>query len=339
VNRFVLTRYPWTVALAGIALLAAGCHHGAGGPSGEAAQGTDKPARSVVERGPVRLGVSVTPAKPRLSDEPILTVTIDYEQGVKVRKPAFGESIGDFLIRDFHTPPLRIEGNREIIEQTYTLEPTRTGKIFVLPIGITFTDARPHGDGKEHTLESEGLTVEVASVAGSTIPSLESLRPPAGPVELPESRAATARWLAGLAVLLAMAIGIIVWRRRVHARVTTAQAMSPRELAYLELQRLLEAKLAEGDVKLFYVELTGVVRRYIERTTGVRAPEQTTQEFLREISRAGTFAEDEGRRLVSFLEAADLVKFAAHRPRAEDVQESFRRAKAFIGLEPLEVAA
>jgi len=33
------------------------------------------------------------------------------------------------------------------------------------------------------------------------------------------------------------------------------------------------------------------------------------------------------------------VKFAAYQPRSDDVQESFRRAKAFIGLAPLEVAA
>jgi hypothetical protein len=287
----------------------------------------------------VRLTVAVAPAKPRLSDEPILTLTINYQQGVKVQKPPFGSSISDFIIRDIHEPPLRIEGDREIIEQSYTLEPTRTGKIFILPIAVAFTDARPNGDGKEHTLESEGLTVEVASVTGSAIPSLESLRPAAGPVALPESKTATIFALAALAAALAGLAAFLLWRRRVKARAAEEKPLSPRELAYLELERLLAGKLAERDVKLFYVELTGVVRRYIERTTGIRAPEQTTEEFLREIHRAGTFADDEGRRLKGFLEAADLVKFAAYQPRADDVQESFRRAKAFIGLEPLEVAA
>ena len=85
------------------------------------------------------------------------------------------------------------------------------------------------------------------------------------------------------------------------------------------------------DVKLFYVELTAIVRRYIERTTGVHAPEQTTQEFLQEISRRKDFPAEQSRRLRSFLEAADLVKFAAYQPRDEDVEESFRRASAFVG--------
>ena len=101
----------------------------------------------------------------------------------------------------------------------------------------------------------------------------------------------------------------------------------------MELQRLIEQNLAEIDVKLFYVELTGIVRRYIERTTGVRAPEQTTEEFLREITAKETFDGMFSRRLKNFLESADLVKFAGLHPRKDDIEEAFHRAKVFIGLE------
>ena len=107
----------------------------------------------------------------------------------------------------------------------------------------------------------------------------------------------------------------------------------------MELQRLRESELAASDVKLFYVELTAIVRRYIERTKGIHAPEQTTQEFLQEISRRKDFPAEQSRRLRSFLEAADLVKFAAHQPREEDVEESFRRAKAFVGCADREEVA
>jgi hypothetical protein len=333
-------RYRWPgaplLALAAALLLGAGCRHAAG-PA--APRDEPPPARSAVELGPLRLTVSVAPAKVRLSDEPTLTVRIEYEPGVKVRKPAFGQSITDFVIRDVHEPLPRVEGDREIIEQVYTLEPTRTGKIFIFPIGVTFTDARPNGDGKEHTLESEGVTVEVASVADGQAPSLAALRGPAAPVELPAPASHSGWWIA-LAAVVAVAVAILMWRRRRRRRAAAEKALSPAELAYLELQRLLEARLAETDVKLFYVELTGVVRRYIERTTGIRAPEQTTQEFLVQLSRGrAPIAVPEQQRLKDFLESADLVKFAAHHPRAEDVQESFQRAKIFIGLERQEVAA
>ncbi len=110
-------------------------------------------------------------------------------------------------------------------------------------------------------------------------------------------------------------------------------------MACLELERLLERRLTEEDVKLYYVELTGIVRRYIERTTEIRAPQQTTEEFLREVSRRQTFPADESLRLKRFLESADLVKFAAYRPRGEDIDESLLRAKAFIGMDRAEAAA
>jgi hypothetical protein len=283
--------------------------------------------------------VEVEPAEARLSDEPVLTLKIDYQQGVTVQKPPFGDAVGDFVIRDFREPLARVKGEREILEQIYTLEPTRTGQLSIAPISVTFTDKRPDGDGKEHTVETEGLSVEVASVVETEVPSLTELRPLADPVGRPETGSSAAIWFL-LAAPVVVALGLIVWyvvkRRR---RPEQEKQLSPEELAYLELQRIMENELAERDVKQFYVELTGVVRRYIERTTDVHAPEQTTEEFLREISVKGTFPPEERERLGWFLESADLVKFAAHEPRSEDIEESFRRAKIFIGLERLEAAA
>lgn len=118
-----------------------------------------------------------------------------------------------------------------------------------------------------------------------------------------------------------------------------------------ELAWLAHDRLAQRDVKRFYVELTGIVRRYIEQTTGVRAPEQTTEEFLREIGRSkrvisqGEESPREGvsrdwlvaptlvSALKDFLESADLVKFAAHQPQEKDIAGSFERAERFVRLE------
>jgi len=325
----------WSTLSVLLVLAASGCR----GRSGDGVGAGSGVAQTQVERGPVRLSVVVEPSPARLSDLPKLTLTIDYQQGVTVRKPAFGTALGDFLIRDFREPLPRVKGDREILQQIYTLEPLATGKIPIAPIAVTFTDNRPGGDGQEHAVETEALSVEIASVIAGEVPALDSLRGPAEPVELPQP-AGSMRWW-GLAVPVVLAgLGLAWWWRRRRRQAAAAQvALSPRELAYLELQRLLEEGLAERDVKLFYVELTGIVRRYIERTTGVRAPEQTTQEFLCEIGRAKVFAGEEGRRLREFLEAADLVKFAAHQPRREDIEESFRRAQVFVGFDPLEKAA
>lgn len=328
------------VALAAMMLVLAGCRPAAPPNGGQSVQSPPPPksARSEVDRGPVRVTVEVHPAQARLSDEPQLTLTISHEPGVTVRKPPFGEALGDFILRDFREPLPRVEGEREVLQQVYTLEPTRTGKLSIAPISVTFLDQRPGQDGKEQTLTTDSLTVEIASVLDTDIPSLDKLRPSAGPIELPPEPGA-GRWLVPLVVLGTLGAGALAWLwRRSRHKAVEPPPPEPRELAQLELERLLQSRLADHDVKQFYVELTGIVRRFIERTTAVRAPEQTTEEFLREIGRQQMFPEDDRRRLAEFLESADLVKFAAHQPRREDIDESVRRARAFLLLETDEVA-
>ncbi len=286
----------------------------------------------------MRLSVTVDPSPARLSDEPTLTLEIAAAQGITVHKPEFGSELGDFIIRDFHEPLPRVEGDRQILQQIYTLEPTRAGKFVIDPISVTFVDDRSGGSGKEHTIETEPLTVEVAAAIAQEAPSLEQLHGPTDPLPLPQSSNAAARWI-GFAVGGVVTAAAAAWWLRRRKRMRSAPPLTPAELANLELKRLRESDLAGQDVKLFYVELTAIVRRYIERTKGIHAPEQTTQEFLQEISRRQDFPPEQSRRLRSFLEAADLVKFAAHQPREEDVEESFRRARAFVGCAEREEAA
>ena len=289
--------------------------------------------RSETIRGPVTLIVEVTPGVIRLSDEPTLTLTIKAESGVAITKPPFGESVGEFLIRDYHEPLPTAEGQVEVTRQIYTLEPTRAGTLTISPIAVRFQDNRTGGDGDEHIVESEAVQVEVSTIVGEAAPSLSDLKPPVGPVELPSRGPPALVWI--VTGIAAGVIGIAIWlvlRRRRQA--SQEPPLTPRQLARLELEQIISRRLAETDVKEFYVEVTGVVRRYIERSTGVRAPEQTTEEFLREILSKSVFSDDEQRRLQQFLESADLVKFAGHRPASEDMGASIERAREFTQRDP-----
>ena len=99
--------------------------------------------------------------------------------------------------------------------------------------------------------------------------------------------------------------------------------MSPIERAWVELDRLLKKGLpGRGRYKDFYVELTMVVRRYIQRKYGIRAPHLTTEEFLREAKPL-----DELRR---FLESADMVKFAGVEATPEMADEATDSARGYL---------
>jgi len=290
--------------------------------------------RSRVERGPVVVEVIVTPARPQLSDEPVLTITVTAKPDVRVELPPFGESLRDFIIRDFHEPLPRTSDGDQILQHIYTLEPTSAGSISIDPITVRFVDERADGDGEEHEVQTEALLVDVQTMVASDAPSLADLRPVTDPLELPKSSRGFTFAVTTIFLFVLVGLVFILWRMK-RRRINVLPELTPQQLAYRELNDLLNGKLSKTDVKEFFVQLTAVVRRYIERTTGVNAPDQTTEEFLREVNQQNLFAEAENARLESFLESADLVKFAGYQPDEESITESTYRAKNFIELRSL----
>ena len=295
-------------------------------------------AATRVERGPVTVSIEVAPNPARLSDEPTLTLTIESKQGVRVEKPPFGDGIGDFLIRGFHEPLPEFRDDREIIRQVYTLEPTRTGSLLIDPISIVFHDERPEGDGKAHRVETEAIEVAIDSVVEAEMASLDDLAEMAEPVPIDRPGVPAWVWVTGVAIAGAIAALMVWWFSR-RRRQAAEYVPTPYEIAMRELAALEKADSGKCEVKQFYVQLTGIVRRYIEQTTSVHAAEQTTEEFLREITGSERFERAQRDRLKSFLESADLVKFAAHQPTANDVEEALSRARDFIRPLVEEVAA
>ena len=282
-------------------------------------------------RGPVTVEVTIVPAKVRLSDEPVLTLTVTAQANVRVDMPPFGESLGDFIIRDFHEPLPKTSDGKQVLQQIYTLEPTTAGSVSINPMTVRFVDDRTDGDGEEHEVQTEALLVEVLTMVASTAPSLDNLRPVTDPYDLPSSsRFSTVGAIVVCLVLLAVT-GLILWRKK-HRKDIASPKLTPQQLARQELNDLLGSHLSDSNVKEFFVQLTAVVRRYIERTTGINAPDQTTEEFLHEVNQQKLFGNDDNTRLGAFLASADLVKFAGYHPNTDSIGESIHRAEQFIAL-------
>lgn len=137
---------------------------------------------------------------------------------------------------------------------------------------------------------------------------------------------------AGLALAALLAAGIW-WLVRLSVRKVREHFMSPIERAWVELDRLLKKGLpGRGRYKDFYVELTMVVRRYIQRKYGIKAPHLTTEEFLREAGKSlsesgGALAPDTLKR---FLESADLIKFAGVEATPDMADEATASARSYL---------
>lgn len=115
--------------------------------------------------------------------------------------------------------------------------------------------------------------------------------------------------------------------------------MSPIERAWAELDRLLKKGLpGRGRYKDFYVELTMVVRRYVQRRYGIRAPHLTTQEFFDELRTRAPQSTARFAELRRFLDAADLVKFAGVQATPEMADDATARARNYLETDAAEPA-
>lgn len=133
----------------------------------------------------------------------------------------------------------------------------------------------------------------------------------------------------GLLALAAVVVGLVALVRLI-ARKVKEHRMSPIERAWVELDRLLKKGLpGRGRYKDFYVELTMVVRRYIQRKYGIKAPHLTTEEFLRD-NRIAELSNNRIAELKAFLESADMVKFAGVQATPEMADAATASARGYL---------
>jgi len=138
-------------------------------------------------------------------------------------------------------------------------------------------------------------------------------------------------WLLLGSLIALAAIGYQLFKRLYNRDKEMEERVDPREEAAKALAQLAAKTLPElGKFDRFYVELTTVVRRYIERQYGLRAPEQTTEEFLANLQNHPSFGETVQQQLSRFLSSADMVKFACHSPEVPDCHRALAAATNFV---------
>ena len=105
----------------------------------------------------------------------------------------------------------------------------------------------------------------------------------------------------------------------------------PHVIALRELERLKSAKLWQRkETKLYYSQLTEIIRRYIEGRFGIMAMEQTTDEILIEFEGQEILSEEDYKILREMLCLADLVKFAKAEPLPDENETQFENACTFV---------
>jgi hypothetical protein len=321
------------LALALLVLLVfSGCGGSDKGETGSASS-SDKTIERRADKGPVKLTVRVTPSEPRLSDLVEMEVAVASQPDVEVKPPAFGQSVGDFLIRDYSERPSQTIEGEHVRRFRYQLEPAHAGKHLIRSVAVEFIDGRANSEsrGEPVLVETDPIEINVTSELGDDTPDLANLEPMLPPQTVPQEFSLV-WWLAAASAGVLAIAGVVLLRRR-RRRPVAPRRRTPEEIAHAALTALLEEDLpGRGLVKEFFLRLTGIVRQYIEDTTGIRAPEQTTEEFLREMRSREAFSPERSVRLAEFLEAADMIKYAGQQPEAGQIEDSIARAREFVDI-------
>lgn len=128
----------------------------------------------------------------------------------------------------------------------------------------------------------------------------------------------------------------VIRKRKLEEDEPTYIALPPYEEAMHKLSELDEKLLWQNNkVKEYYIELTEIIRGYIERELKVPALEKTTDEIietLNDFHDADTIntTKETIKKLKALLQEADLVKFAKSKPLAPEIEEDRKDAEEVV---------
>ncbi len=147
-------------------------------------------------------------------------------------------------------------------------------------------------------------TASPSAPAQPELPEIKDIAPPLDIFPYPT-------WMVVCAIILALAVlagiaTLIVKKMRDKPK---PKPPTPREIALRELEAL-RPQVERQPPYDFSIAVSDVLRSYIGGQYRLHAREQTSTEFLAEISRSVKFSGNEKDLLAGFLERCDLIKFA-----------------------------
>ena len=255
-----------------------------------------------------------------IGDRIKLVIDVKYSPELEIDLPKFKENkIGDFEIKDSGREVKKGLFGADELKYWYYIAAYSAGKHQVGPIEVKYRK-RSVNDWKSVRTGALNLTIESVLPKGKMPEDIKDIKGPFGYFEI--------NWLiiSGIAVLLIVITTVIIF----NLRKKPLPVKLPHETALEELEVIRGNFLNNSDVKEYYTGVSDCVRRYIERSFKLKAPEMTTEEFLDSLRESTVLPLDQKDLLKDFLNACDLVKFAKYTPQKGEMEAVFLAAKNFI---------
>jgi hypothetical protein len=271
---------------------------------------------------PASVEAEVDLAEITIGDQIHYKLTVDYANGVEIKKPDWGQGLEGFQILDFERGEPEKAGDRWKMVDTYTLSTFTPEDYTIPPLKVPIT--LPTGATQE--LTTQPIAIKVKSILPEDEKEFE-LRDLKSPIPV-YSGILTGRVIAvaaGVLILLALVYGIWRWRHRSSSGPITVVPPKPEDEVALGRLSALKAMLdslgeepSQETCHAFGLELSEALREYLERRYAFGALEMTTGEIRAElpgrITRSQPFMQPKGPSMcgpiIEVLDHTDLLKFA-----------------------------
>ncbi|MCP3902294.1 MAG: hypothetical protein GY715_01550 [Planctomycetes bacterium] len=274
---------------------------------------------------------TIDPAEGTVGDQLLGSIRVVLPPEMTFDPPRVGPQLGKFFVLNGSwVGPENLDGGSALWVWSGLLSAYETGELTLPPFEVV-----GRWENGAVTAESEPLPVTIASIlddepASGETPEIADLKAPAS-IRPDYSTLYTA--LAILALLL-VAAAVMWWLQRRYASRLSAVAMPddpfhrtpPHVWVYAELKNLVERHLPEqGQIDLFYSELSRILKQYLSGRYRVDLLEQTTSVVPDLLRQSGT-PEPMIAAISELLGACDLVKFARQRPEPSEWRGALERA-------------
>lgn len=163
-----------------------------------------------------------------------------------------------------------------------------------------------------------------------------------GPLDSPLSFEEILPYLIAVLAIAAIIFGVYYFLKKRKVKKPQEERFDPKIPPHVwaleSLRKLAEKELWQNDrIKEYYIELSSIVRIYIERRYELDAMEMVTDEILQSLQ-SRNIKQENIDMLERLLRLADLAKFAKYKPLLNENSGSLELAETFVNKTKIEIA-